>query len=184
MEVVPLCVVCRLDSAMVIVNCGFCDFLWRKIKWLFGGINLGKEGENGGNKEEEFGEHGKSAHSFSLQNWIHSLATSTIGVAAAAVLAKILLPVCLGHDKHQRLQIEQQASQILLSFPQHMEDITGKITLYRPSNARLDQKLEISLDEAKKQSIATSDLEGGKWLIRIDWSDGSKDYFDEKVMVL
>jgi hypothetical protein len=84
----------------------------------------------------------------------------------------------------QKLSIESNDGEVRLVFPEHMEGITGKVTFYRPSDANLDQEYSISLDPANSQRISTREMKSGKWLVRVEWGDGEKEYFDEKVMVL
>jgi len=61
---------------------------------------------------------------------------------------------------------------------------TGKVHLYRPSDARLDREVTLALDAHGLQKVDTKDLEGGLWKVRVKWSAGGQEYFlDQPVIV-
>jgi len=57
-------------------------------------------------------------------------------------------------------------------------NVTGTVHLYRPSNARLDQRFPIT------NHIDVSSLEGGLWKVRLNWTDLGREYYLEKPIVL
>jgi hypothetical protein len=60
----------------------------------------------------------------------------------------------------------------------------GRIHLYRPSDARLDQQVPLGLDSSGTQRLDASKLERGLWKVRVEWSLDGKDYYlDQKVVV-
>jgi hypothetical protein len=70
-----------------------------------------------------------------------------------------------------------RASQSLhLQLPE--PNLQGTIHLYRPSNARLDQKLPLTTH------IDVSALEPGLWKIRLNWTNSNREYYFEKPIVL
>lgn len=65
---------------------------------------------------------------------------------------------------------------IALKFPPHLaaEGVVGKVSLYRPSNQRLDFEIPISLSSSF-MLIPDSMLVDGRWDITVDWEvDGEK----------
>lgn len=75
---------------------------------------------------------------------------------------------------------------IKLSFPQtHLnQDLKGKISFYRPANADEDRAFDIRPGASGEQIISVSALNKGLWKIKIYWSMGGKEFFDEKVVTL
>lgn len=64
-----------------------------------------------------------------------------------------------------------------ISFPQEIEEssIKGKIFFQRLSNEKLDFYEDIDLT-GHEQLISTDKLVSGKWIVKIDWEDGKKEY--------
>jgi hypothetical protein len=68
------------------------------------------------------------------------------------------------------LQIQTTDKGIEISFPEKVDytKVTGKVSLYRPSDQRFDFEIPISLSEIH-MLIPDSMLVGGRWDITIDW---------------
>ncbi|AUS06069.1 FixH family protein [Pseudotamlana carrageenivorans] len=66
---------------------------------------------------------------------------------------------------------------LLISFPKDLDfkKITGKVTLYRPSNMKLDFEEPIALKDSK-MFIVNDRLIDGRWNLRIDWNYNGTDY--------
>lgn len=63
-------------------------------------------------------------------------------------------------------------------------EVEGVLTLYRPSDARQDQKFLLSPDEQGQQYIPIKSLKTGLWRIKLDWkSDGLAYYLEKKIQV-
>lgn len=60
----------------------------------------------------------------------------------------------------------------------------GKISFYRPSDARLDRQLDLALDKQNSQVLDVNSLRPGLWKLRLTWSDGEREYAYEKALVL
>lgn len=69
---------------------------------------------------------------------------------------------------------------ILLSLPSEMRSkkITGNVLFYRPSDVRLDRKLELNPDSLGSQLLSV-DLYPGIYQIQTQWNDGFKNYYSE-----
>jgi len=75
---------------------------------------------------------------------------------------------------------------ITVSLPaDHLQpSLKGWIQLYRPSAAKLDQKLPLALDHAGRQVIDGKILTDGLWHVRISWNlNGADYYFDQKLLI-
>ena len=75
---------------------------------------------------------------------------------------------------------------VKLSFPQaHVkQDLHGKIHFYRPANANEDKEYDVRPTDSGEQLIAVSGFSKGLWKIKISWSSGGKEFFDEKIITL
>ncbi len=70
---------------------------------------------------------------------------------------------------------------ITVDFPKDFDykSIHGKVSLYRPSNQKLDFEIPISLSSAHLL-IPKSNLVGGRWGISIDWNYQGKKYLNKE----
>ena len=75
---------------------------------------------------------------------------------------------------------------MILTMPEILEDnnYTGTIRFFRPSNSSMDKSLELRCDSEGKQIIPISTLISGKWKVKLLWSDGLKEYYFEKVIII
>lgn len=73
---------------------------------------------------------------------------------------------------------------LLINFPEDLqvEDITGKVFLYRPSNKQLDFETSISLSKPHLL-IPDTRLVDGRWNIKIDWQYKGKSYLFKESIV-
>lgn len=72
---------------------------------------------------------------------------------------------------------------IWVEFPTGLEfkNIIGKVSLYRPSNQKLDFEIPISLSTSRLL-IPKTKLVNGRWDISIDWSYNNKNYLSKQVI--
>jgi hypothetical protein len=75
-------------------------------------------------------------------------------------------------------------SKIVLLFGEGATATTGEIVMFRPSDARLDKKFDLALDDEGKFQMDTSSLKKGLWKMKISWQQGGKSYFEEKTIVI
>ncbi len=82
-----------------------------------------------------------------------------------------------------RVAIKKTDNGILVIFPEDFEiqNISGKVSLYRPSNQKLDFEIPISLS-SPHLLIPKSSLEGGLWDITVDWSYQATDYLNKETI--
>jgi hypothetical protein len=86
----------------------------------------------------------------------------------------------------QKVTIEDTKEGILIAFPSDFnpQDIKGKVSLYRPSDQKLDNESQISLSTSNHLLIPKSDLAGGRWDIILDWQYQDKAYLNREMMNL
>lgn len=79
----------------------------------------------------------------------------------------------------QQVQISYDAGArgINIRFPEAMEGISGQVQLFRPSDSRLDRFVTLSAGD--RQLIPADDMLHGLWRVRINWSAGGVNYYDE-----
>ena len=72
---------------------------------------------------------------------------------------------------------------IKIVFPNsfNAQSIKGKVSLYRPSNKKLDFEVPILLSDATL-FIPNSDLVGGRWDINMEWQYQGKAYLTKKII--
>lgn len=80
---------------------------------------------------------------------------------------------------------EPIANQIVITLPAaQAQGATGKIHLYRPSDASLDRELPLALDAAGTQQLDATKLQPGLWKVRVHWTTAGQEYFiDQSVIV-
>ncbi len=78
----------------------------------------------------------------------------------------------------QDIQVERTEEGIQLLFPKDFnpKDIKGKVSLYRPSNQKLDREIPLSLSNSSLL-IPKIVLVGGRWDIHVEWSYKNTEYF-------
>jgi len=84
------------------------------------------------------------------------------------------------------IQYNQSLKLITISIPETGDKPrpTGKVELYRPSAASLDQSVKLEVDGQGNQQIDAGNLQPGLWKVKVTWSAGGKDFFlDQKVRI-
>lgn len=77
------------------------------------------------------------------------------------------------------LRWELTSGAVTLFYPVELLDagMTGEITMYRPSDARLDFTLPVQFDERGVQIIALEQLRRGAWTMEVSWTSGDVAYY-------
>ncbi|MFC4873670.1 FixH family protein [Negadavirga shengliensis] len=60
----------------------------------------------------------------------------------------------------------------------------GELHLFRPSDASLDRKVEVKIDGSSSNSLDLKGLKPGYWRVKLSWTAGDKEYFEEKKIEL
>ena len=75
---------------------------------------------------------------------------------------------------------------VIVSVPAAQLDqkFSGTIELYRPSDPKLDQTLQLSPRADGKQTLDGSKLSSGLWSVRVKWNAGGETYFLEQKITI
>lgn len=89
------------------------------------------------------------------------------------------------HDLVQKPTITTIPEGIKIVFPDTFipKQIKGKVSLYRPSNKKLDFEIAISLSNPSLL-IPKSNLVGGRWDINMEWEYEGKKYLTKEVVYI
>ena len=81
----------------------------------------------------------------------------------------------------QKVKISKSVEGITIEFPSDFDfqAIKGKVSLYRPSNQKLDFEIPISLSTSHLL-IPKSNLVGGLWDITIEWEYNEVEYLNKE----
>ncbi len=84
----------------------------------------------------------------------------------------------------QNIRVIKSSEGLRVVFPKEMDatKIKGKISLYRPSNKKLDAEYPISLTNAT-QLIPSKKLVGGRWNLVVSWNYNSKNYLFKEELI-
>ena len=87
-------------------------------------------------------------------------------------------------DLAENLNWKKTDDGIVITFPESIEinNISGKVFLYRPSNKQFDFETEISLSN-HNLLIPDKRLLDGRWNIKVDWQYNGKSYLYKKEIV-
>ncbi|MBN9283881.1 MULTISPECIES: FixH family protein [Flavobacterium] len=82
-----------------------------------------------------------------------------------------------------KLSVNVEQEGIVVTFPKSFNsaNIKGKVSLYRPSNQKLDFETPISLSSSNLL-IPKTNLVDGRWDITIDWEYDGKAYLNKQVV--
>jgi nitrogen fixation protein FixH len=79
----------------------------------------------------------------------------------------------------------EAAELISLVFPENAAStITGTVHFFRPSDAKQDFEIPLHLNSDKQQHIPTKALAKGLWRIKLTWSVGERDYYQQQDITL
>ncbi len=72
--------------------------------------------------------------------------------------------------------------ELVLALPMKfiMKQTRGEIHFYRPSDARMDQRIPLQVGEDGKQIIDLRQFAKGKWVMKISWRVNNDEYYDQQ----
>lgn len=84
------------------------------------------------------------------------------------------------------IKLTEDKSAIEVFFPQpiYADGVKGNLLFYRPNAPDLDKEIEVKPDASGTQKINTSDLEKGRWKIKLNWETNGISYYTEEVINL
>lgn len=90
-------------------------------------------------------------------------------------------------DKHNRAVIEGREMKYLLtdqelkiSFPGASAATNGTLKFARLTDAKDDKEFAIRVNESGDVILPLAQFQKGMWLVKADWTDSGKAYFDEE----
>jgi hypothetical protein len=93
----------------------------------------------------------------------------------------------LNNTKELNIKIKTTKTKdgIEIAFPENYktESINGNVSLYRPSNQSLDFDIAFVLSKRTTLLIPDNKLVGGRWDIKISWSENNKEFLYKKEFV-
>jgi hypothetical protein len=89
-------------------------------------------------------------------------------------------------DLAQKPIINNVSNGIEIIFPKVFvpKKIKGKVSLYRPSNKKLDFEIPISLSDATTLLIPKKSLADGRWDINMEWQYDGKSYLSKETIYI
>lgn len=93
----------------------------------------------------------------------------------------------MANTKHLavNLTIAQKDQQLIIQFPEAMtEEISGTISLFRPSDARFDLTEAIAINTGQQHRLNVDQLPKGHYKVKVDWKTGAEAYYSEKPIYL
>lgn len=89
-------------------------------------------------------------------------------------------------DQPVEITLAADKRSLTITFPSSVsvDDITGSIKLYRPSDSSLDRNLKLALNTNHTQHIETKRLIAGKWIVKLQWSSDNEKYYTQKDIFL
>ena len=80
----------------------------------------------------------------------------------------------------------QNETGIHLQLPAEMKakTVTGEVWFYCAYNEKKDKKYVLQTDQEAFQSFTLREVEPGNYTVKINWKDGSKNYYSEKQLTV
>lgn len=74
---------------------------------------------------------------------------------------------------------DEASRSLSIRFPEGLENITGEVTFYRPSDSDKDFTVPFQLQEGHVLQYDTKDMISGLWTVKVDWKAGQTPYYQE-----
>jgi hypothetical protein len=68
--------------------------------------------------------------------------------------------------------------------PVPARELTGTITLYRPSDRTADRVMPLSLDAEGHQRVVVDGAARGRWVVKLAWHEAGQDFYREQAVLL
>ncbi|GAB2628635.1 FixH family protein [Belliella aquatica] len=78
---------------------------------------------------------------------------------------------------YEVLAYNTQLKRVVMNLPVGSK---GTVHLFRPSDARLDQKIDFQLLNVEENYIDVKDLKAGYWKVKLTWEENGVAYYEEK----
>lgn len=74
---------------------------------------------------------------------------------------------------------DEPNEKVRLQFPETMENLSGEVLVFRPSQEGIDFTLPIEQLENNQLTFGTSEMLKGKWKLKINWENQGTTYYKE-----
>lgn len=90
------------------------------------------------------------------------------------------------HAPSARISYDARNQQISLKLPDNIPgtELNGSIHLYRPADARLDQKIPLQILADGSQQVDVSKLQSGFWKVLVSWRVAGREFYLEEPVVI
>jgi len=83
------------------------------------------------------------------------------------------------------IDYDRGGERVTVSLPAtQLNEISGTVSFYRPSDAGLDTNVKLGLDQAGRQQLSVRSLRAGLWKVRVQWKAAAQEYYFEKPIVI
>ncbi|WP_304516769.1 FixH family protein [Cecembia rubra] len=82
---------------------------------------------------------------------------------------------------HEVLIYDNQLKVVDLHLPVGAK---GTLHFFRPSDARLDQKIDFYISELSVNSVDVKSLKSGYWRVKLSWVENGTSYYQEKKITI
>jgi len=83
-----------------------------------------------------------------------------------------------------KVQFDQSAASVVVTFPEEVSAPSGSIHFYRPSDQRFDFRVDLAVDEKGGQLVPVKGKLGGRWIVKILWEEAGNEFYVERDLVL
>ena len=83
-----------------------------------------------------------------------------------------------------KIQYTAEKQLVSVQFPEEQKGAIGTVQFYRPSDAKQDFIVDLTVKENIEQEIPVKHLNKGLWVIKIEWEKAGKAYLKEEKIVL
>jgi hypothetical protein len=87
-------------------------------------------------------------------------------------------------DEEVKINFNGEIINILFPSAYQDKDISGEIYFYRPSNPKLDFKVQLELNDEGNQMILIKNFEKGFWRIKLNWTMDGEGYYNERAITV
>ena len=89
-------------------------------------------------------------------------------------------------DNPPAFRFDKDNDKVYLEFPSQLVEnkVEGKVHFFRPSAVEHDKIFPIELSQAGTVEMNIEGMIEGMWILKVDWSDGDREYYFEKNVYL
>lgn len=79
---------------------------------------------------------------------------------------------------NEQISIRRKGESLIVLFPEgiDLEKTTGMVSLYRPSNKKLDFSIPFSKIKSSEFEIPADQLVHGRWNVKVTWQNSEKEF--------